>query len=758
MASTVSIEGALRSGEVFARRYAVERQLGRGAMGEVWAARDLELDVMVALKVLRPTGVMPVELADRFRREVRLARRVTHRNAARAYDIGHAAGLLYLTMELVDGPSLARVLAASRTLAVDRVVDLGIQLCDGLAAAHEAGVVHRDLKPANIVVETSGRAVITDFGVARGLWDDPMATVDGSLVVGTPSYMAPEQRAGQADARADLFALGVILFEALTGSLPHDVDAGGWPLDAGGADEVRARLSTHGAPEALATVVIDCLQTAASARPSSARRVRTRLAKLGPGRTLGASSVRFATLDPGPRTLAVLPMRYSGAPEESWLAEVLGSELVDVLAMTRGMRVCAAPSRRDPREVGRDLGADTVVDASIQRFADRIRITARLVDTESAEQTFSERFEAGLGAVVEIQDRLARRIAEVLRQELQLRRDRGSASDEAIDLYLRARWQCRAFDLGGDGPEGAVALFERCLELAPSFRPAVAAMAAAYGRMLFTWHAPDETRDWSKLCADSVARAQREAPELPETQLAVARMHTQSGHYREAAAALRRALDLAPTCAAAHGLLGTLQCEAGLAEQGIQHIELARELDPRERWATTSHARHLALRGDHTRCRRLLDQLRVEVPDLAGATESLAARFAVWRRDRESLRASYEGWPADRPASWRLRGIFGFALGQVSPADHAALIEGWVAERSSVRARSLILQVAVEVVAMAGDLPRAMGYLQRIADDGLVDLDWLELCPGLAPLRALSEWPAVVERVRQRAAAIWTVE
>ena len=235
-----NITDELAQGELFADRYEIQEPLGRGGMGTVYRARDLALGEDIALKLLSFTETPAPVAVLRFRREVKLARRVTHPNVARLYDIGEHLGTLYLTMELIDGPTLRAVLRSERRLAVRRVIEVGRALAAGLSAAHQAGVIHRDLKPTNILIDRSGRVVLSDFGIARGLDEDQSLTTG---VVGTPYYMAPEQCEGalELDGRADVYALGVVLFEMLTGKLPFGGDSD---------DEVLMKQMTVPAPAA----------------------------------------------------------------------------------------------------------------------------------------------------------------------------------------------------------------------------------------------------------------------------------------------------------------------------------------------------------------------------------------------------------------------------------------------------------------------------------------------------------------------------
>ncbi len=252
--------GPLRAGEVLAGRYEIDRVLGAGGMGVVYASRDLELDEIVALKVLRaPSGSEDAAALDRFRHELRIARRISHPHVVRTHDIGDAAGRRFITMEYVDGWSLAQLLEQGGPLPLEATVAIGKQLCRALDVVHAQGVVHRDLKPQNVLITRGGDVKLTDFGIAE--LDRPHAPEAGAAGVprGTLAYMAPEQLLGEhVDARADLYATAAVLCECLTGSPPYPATTpesllaralvGGPPLVAGPlGDLLRSALSAAGA-------------------------------------------------------------------------------------------------------------------------------------------------------------------------------------------------------------------------------------------------------------------------------------------------------------------------------------------------------------------------------------------------------------------------------------------------------------------------------------------------------------------------------
>jgi serine/threonine-protein kinase len=214
----------LRPGAVFDDRYELREQLGQGGMGMVYRAHDRSLDEEVAIKVLRPDFAQDPKMAERFKSEIKLARRIRHHNVCAIHDYGEDRGLLYISMELVDGTDLKHVLRDKGALGPDKAYDVAIQIAEGLQAVHDAGIVHRDLKTPNIMIDASGTARLMDFGIAKRQEGGGASTATGH-VLGTPEYMSPEQAQGfKVDARTDIYALGVLIFEIFTGQVPFRGD------------------------------------------------------------------------------------------------------------------------------------------------------------------------------------------------------------------------------------------------------------------------------------------------------------------------------------------------------------------------------------------------------------------------------------------------------------------------------------------------------------------------------------------------------
>ncbi len=273
----------LTTGSTFANRYQVIEELGHGGMGRVYKVFDTDIKEKIALKLLRPEIALDKETVERFSNELKLARKISHRNVCRMFDLGKAEGTTFITMEFVPGEDLKKFIRKSGQLGAGRAVSIAKQICEGLAEAHHLGVVHRDLKPQNIMVDEDGNARIMDFGIARSLRGKGIT--GAGVMIGTPEYMSPEQVEGKdVDQRSDIYSLGVILFEMVTGHVPFEGDT---PFTIGvkhkserprNPRELNSQL-----PEDLSRVILRCLEKDKVKRYQTAEELRTDLEKVEQG-------------------------------------------------------------------------------------------------------------------------------------------------------------------------------------------------------------------------------------------------------------------------------------------------------------------------------------------------------------------------------------------------------------------------------------------------------------------------------------------
>jgi len=270
----------LNTGIIFARRYEVIEELGKGGMGRVYKVFDKKIKEKVALKLLRPEISSDEETVERFSNELKYARKIIHKNVCRMFDLGEEEGTHYITMEYVSGEDLKSMIRMMGRMSPGQAVSITRQICEGLAEAHKLGVVHRDLKPQNIMIDREGNARIMDFGIARSL--KAKGITDGGIIIGTPEYMSPEQVEGkEIDQRADIYALGVILYEMLIGRVPFEGDT---PLSIAVKHKTEApqdpRKINAQVPVDLSLLILKCLEKEKKKRPQSAEEVLSQISRI----------------------------------------------------------------------------------------------------------------------------------------------------------------------------------------------------------------------------------------------------------------------------------------------------------------------------------------------------------------------------------------------------------------------------------------------------------------------------------------------
>ena len=626
--------------------------------------------------------------------------------------------------------------------------------------------MHRDIKPANVLLDQAGRVVLTDFGLARAVAADSKVTI-GAQMIGTPSYMAPEQVRGEAvGPQTDLYALGAVLYEMLTGRCPFVRD--------GVVATAMARLeadpedprSHTPLPDDVAALVMRCLQRSPDQRPESAASVAAALAEIarrpetpdtaatlfevrpasssrvsdprsGSRSSLGGGS-SFVTIPPEERTLAVLPFNHRGAAEHAHLAEVIAEDLVDVLTMTRGLRVTSSGATAkyrgqsvDPRTIGSELRVDAVVDGGVRVVGDRLRISARLIDVATGEQLWVDRFDGALADALDLEEITAQRIAEHLRRELALLGARHSVPQEALELYLEADRRSAATTILEENLKAGLDLLDRALEIAPDFGLALAAHA---DRSVRRWFLPTGQNDdtVARQAHESVARACARAPELPLTHYAAGRLAVSDGRFGDAARELTLALALAPTYADVHSYLGSLQCEAGRGDEGERHIELAGKLDPSLAVGPLL-ARRFALNGDLDTYREMIRRIRAKPSESRFIIESLEMRVAGWYGDLETVRRCRPSSfvPPRHPIFRYYEAQRGALLGEVTEQELLATFEPVLAGGAGPRLDAFMRQLAIEALAPMG-AESAIEQLRLVTSAAaFVDADWLEHCPAL---------------------------
>ena len=589
--------------------YVVLNQLGSGGMGDVYVAHDTRLDRRVALKLPRREVSTSADRFALFQREAKAAAALNHPNIVHLYSVEEADGLIFITMELVHGRSLHELLARGTPLALERTLALAVQIAEGLACAHAAGVVHRDLKPGNVMITEDDRVKILDFGVAKFLRPDPVwnseaLTTAGDLsgtrtTVGTIGYMSPEQALGKMlDARSDLFALGVILFEMATGRAPYE----GTP--AAVFDQLLNRrapsaLTLNPAlPSSLAAVIEKALEKDPERRYRSAKDVLEHLRRIDsshahpPGSTSAPSASRQATASgsavegAAPSSIVVLPfLDMSPKQDQEYFCHGITEEIINTLTRVPHLRVISRTSAfafhgkgLDVTEIGRRLRVATALEGSVRKAGDRLRVTAQLVNAEDGYQLWSKRFDCELSDVFAVQDEIAATILSELQMGLAGNSARTFTSSDvtAHDAYLRGTYALHKWT--AESMERAIASFHEAIAHDTGFAPAYVALAEGqiwlYSGLGIL--SADETVPQARSAVEKALQLDPTSADAHRIRALIAMNHDWDRNGAEEA--LRRAVHLAPGSAAAH-----LWNAWRLALLERQHDAALIELDTAER-------------------------------------------------------------------------------------------------------------------------------------------------------------------------------
>jgi eukaryotic-like serine/threonine-protein kinase len=580
--------------------YEIVGPLGAGGMGEVYLAHDPRLKRDIAIKVLPAEMMSSPDRLARFEREATTVARLNHPNIVVLYSIEEDGGTRFLTMELIEGQSLDQALQAG-ALPVPRVIELGIALAEALAAAHEKGVIHRDLKPANVMLTKDGRVKVLDFGLAKlsSPESDPThslaATIavpisSAGLIVGTAAYMAPEQVRGESvDARTDLFSLGVLMFELASGRRPF---TGPTFADVSSAilRDSQPSLTNFRSdvPADLERIIGRCLEKQPRARLQSALDVVNELRALKGALDRGEAPTVRSAPDPV-ASIAVLPFaNRSASADDEYFCDGLADELLSLLAKIPGLRVAARTSAfyfKDKSasiaQIGKALNVATVLEGSVRKAGQRVRVSIQLVNVSDGYQLWSETYDRTLDDVFAVQDDVARAVVTALPGTLALRPSGstprpGTSDHDAHDAFLEGRfyWNKRT---DADGRK-AIGFFERAIAIDPGFAEAWAGLADCYVTQSFYSLIP--TSDALPKAKEAAHRALKLRPELGAAYATLAYVSMIDFKWAEAESAYRRAVELSPDDATARVWYADLLMMTARMNAALREARRALELDP----------------------------------------------------------------------------------------------------------------------------------------------------------------------------------
>lgn len=725
-------------------RYTLDRELGQGGMAVVYLATDLRHDRKVALKVLRPEISEDIG-AERFLREIKMAAGLTHPHILPVYDSGQADDLLFYVMPNMEGRSLRERLDAERQLPLDEALKITREVASALDYAHRQGVIHRDIKPENILLH-EGAAMVADFGIGKAVSSEGSITRTG-MSLGTPAYMSPEQASGESriDGRSDLYSLGCVLYEMLAGEAAFTGPTAQAVMAKHFISPIPHVRTTRDVPEvvddavtrALARTPVDRFPTAAEFADALSLTHRT-----------PANSAKSA---PTSNAIAVIPLaNMSADPENEYFSDGMTEEIINALAKVPGIQVASRTSsfafkgkEVDLRQIGTKLGVGSVLDGSVRKVGNRLRITVQLTNVENGYHLWSETYDRQLEDVFAIQDEISRAIVDALR--LRLAGDAAplvvpTKSIEAYNLYLKGRFFFNKFTEAG--LHKGLELFQLALLQDPGFARAYAGIADVWCNLADDWVAPDDAYPRAKAAAE---RALQRDPELADAMASIGKVLCwHEWNFVGAEQQLERAVTLSPNHAEAHYVLASALPLVGRLDDAITAIRRALSLDPLSAGYSEWLARFLLYRKDYegaiAEAQKTfeLDEGSLRAPLYIGSANLAMGRAEAaleWYRRAQAKEKSVRSYDA----------MIVRALAALGRRDEAEAILARLDDESRQQyVRSEILAMGY---AAMGEFDRAFACLERAFQARSAGLIYLHLDPGYEPLRGDARFGELVQRI-----------
>lgn len=729
--------------------YELLDRIAEGGMGIVYKARDTRLDRLVALKFLSPSLNAGSEEVQQFLHEARAISRLNHPNIATIYAVEEDEGDRFLAFEFLPGGTLRDAIAEAQDgLPLPRVLQWAVHIARALAHAHRHGIVHRDVKSANVLLTDEDDVKLTDFGLAQAVGAQQQADFE---TAGTVAYMAPEQALGlPTDAASDQFSFGVVVFELLAGRTPFQADSPAEILydivhtQAPPLSDLRDDI-----PADLAAVVAKLLEKEPAARYDSMDVVVEELVKVSERARVARTGRMRAYRTPAQATVAVLPLvDMSPQRDEEVFCDGVAEEILNALSGIEGLKVVSRGSSfqfkgkaYDVREIGRKLGVETVLEGSVRKAGDRLRVAVQHVEVSSGQHLWAERFDGNLGDVFAIQDEIAHAVAANFR--LRLSRDgrytRPTNSLEAYDLYLSGRFYLN--QRRREALDHALTAFEAAHRIDPEFAPAAAGVAEAQILRAARLHDDSNPREIFEQARTWAQRAVELDPNRAEGYVPLGQVALRADFDWPAAERnFKRAIELNPNYATAHHQYAMFLATALRLDEALDAIHRARELDPLSAIISTAVGRILHFRREYdaaiAQFRRTLE---LDPTFLQASMDLLVACGASGRR-QEALEVIEQlaGLAPDEVRMTFIRSRFQALNGDLDSAR---------AGRKKLEAISPPTAILAILDMGIGELDRAMDILFDAVERRDNMLVYLQCEPSYDAIRTHPRYPELLRRI-----------
>jgi len=638
----LNISGGLEPGMDFGSRYRIERLLGAGGMGKVYEAFDKELSRRVALKTLLPELVSDYLLTQRFKQELLLASKISHRNILRIHDLGEVDGVKFITMAFIDGKDLNQLLKDEGPFPLERTLKIARQLCEALDAAHSEGVVHRDFKPQNVLIGKNDHVYVSDFGLATSLETAKMGMTRTGAVMGTPRYMAPEQVEGKpVDNRSDLYSLGLVLYEMVAGTTPFSGDST-WQLmyQRVQVTPKDVKLVNSALPDFVARIIMHCIEKDPAKRYHSAKEI---LADLDSGRSpsvpaststtrtvqinlpvikkswwfvVGGGALLLVVLllaiprtrhrifgvptvgEPGVESsgqpsvpqakfIAVLPFRVLGDQSSlGYVADGLVEAMSAKLFQLKDVHLAsaAAAAKTDPKtplpQVAKDLGVNLIVHGTVQGSGENLRVSVNLENVAENRMVWSKEFAGVTGDLLTIEDQMYAQLVDALAVKPSNDDLARAASHPTEDIEAYQLYLRGRNAMGGQLEVGKVQTAIEYFERAIKKDPGFALAYTGLADASLRMYREKKDSAWADKALSASQQAERLNDNLAEVHTALGGVYSATGKSTEAIAELRRAIELAPSADEGYRRLGDAYRASGRKEEAIQAYRKAIEVSP----------------------------------------------------------------------------------------------------------------------------------------------------------------------------------
>ncbi len=753
--------------------YEVLTPQGAGGMGEVYRARDTRLDRTVAIKSLPPVFATDPERLARFEREAKLLASLNHPNIAGIYGLEDVAGSPYLVLEFVEGETLAQRLSRG-PLSARETLEVGGQIASAIEAAHARDIVHRDLKPGNVMLNSSGDVKVLDFGLAKGgaaeagstseLSASPtvaLAATGQGTILGTAPYMSPEQARGkEVDRRTDIWAFGCLLFECLSGRPAFQGET---------VSDVIARILERepdwsvipaSVPTRLRDLMQRCLTKDVSERPRDIGDLRRELGAIA--QQMSSSGARSGEATEVPSLAVLYFENLSSDSESDYFCAGITEDILTDLSKIKGLRVASrnavARYRGGPADlpkVASDLGVKSVLEGSVRRAGDRVRITAQLINATNGFHLWAERYDRTLADVFAVQEEIAKSIADALRVALTPAESESLVQNRpdnvrAYDLYLRGRQHYGSYTT--DAIREALELFQQAIAIDPDYALAWAGVADCYGQMLQHEMAKDP-EGAARLGFQAARRAIAINPRLAEAHKAEALVLRFTGDIAGSKSALMRALDANPRFGPALINLAVEAMTVADLAGAERFIRRSLEIDPQDPFATNWLLQVLKLTSREDEAIEGAHRLRLlsNDPLYVTAAHAVQAWVHLGRSNLAAAEQALREGIADGARPGDMRAAEAAVLARVGREKEAGQLLGEIEKEPQLGPVALTMAAAAAV--RLGKLDLAVRLLDRKFIRGFVS--WIaRLDPGLHPL--LDREPFAPRRAS--VALVWPLE